>query len=142
VFVGGYERQLDERGRVALPPSFRSTIGETCYLTIGDDGCVRIQSADDFHDEAEEMKEAAKSGEVSRAKMRAFSSSVVVGSLDKQGRLVIDANLRDHGGIEPQSSVMVIGAIDRIEIWEPSRWEIQNTTGQNEIAADQAGGAS
>ncbi len=117
MFVGVYERQLDERGRVALPTPFRSTIGEQCYLTFGDDGCVRIMSADVFQDEAQEMIDAVKAGSVSRAKQRAFASSVVVAGIDKQGRILVDPRLRDHAAIDLQAPVTVLGALDGSEIW-------------------------
>jgi MraZ protein len=133
VFVGVYERQLDERGRVALPASFRSTIGEQCYLTYGDDGCVRIMSADVFHAEAQEMIDRVKAGEVSRAKQRVFASSVVVAGIDKQGRVVIDPRLRTHADVELQAPVTVLGALDRIEIWEPGRYEQQESIGLEEM---------
>jgi len=133
VFVGVYERQLDERGRVALPASFRSTIGEQCYLTYGDDGCVRIMSSDVFHVEAQEMIDRVKAGEVSRAKQRVFASSVVVAGIDKQGRILLDPRLRAHAAIESQARVTVLGALDRIEIWEPKRYEQQETVGLQEM---------
>ncbi|MGB3737656.1 MAG: hypothetical protein WA964_22080 [Ilumatobacter sp.] len=133
MFVGVYERQLDERGRVALPTPFRSTIGEQCYLTFGDDGCVRIMSADVFHDEAQEMIDAVKAGTVSRAKQRAFASSVVVAGIDKQGRILVDPRLRAHAAVELQAPVKVLGALDRIEIWEPARYEDQEAAGLEEL---------
>jgi MraZ protein len=139
VFVGVYERQLDERGRVALPTAFRSSIGEQCYLTYGEDGCVRIMSEDNFNLEVQEMNDSVKAGETSRSRLRAFASSVVVAGLDKQGRIVVDPRLRSHAGIEPQAPIMVLGLFDRIEIWEPSRYEAEETLGKNEIAGDGGG---
>jgi MraZ protein len=133
VFVGVYERQLDERGRVALPTAFRSTIGEQCYLTYGDDGCVRIMSADVFQAEAQEMIDRVKSGEVTRAKQRVFASSVVLAGIDKQGRLLVDPRLRAHAAVELQAPVTVLGALDRIEIWAPDRYRHQETIGLSEM---------
>jgi MraZ protein len=52
VFVGVYERQLDERGRVALPSSYRADLGDHCYLFFGDDGCVSVRSVESFEAEA------------------------------------------------------------------------------------------
>ncbi|MEP4651672.1 MAG: hypothetical protein ABJ314_15910, partial [Ilumatobacter sp.] len=130
---GVYERQLDERGRVALPTPFRSSIGEQCYLTFGDDGCVRIMGADVFQSEAQEMIDAVKAGTVSRAKQRAFSSSVVVAGIDKQGRILVDPRLRGHAAIDLQSPVKVLGALDRVEIWEPSRYDEQEAAGLEEL---------
>ena len=136
VFVGVYERQLDERGRVALPTPFRSSIGEHCYLTYGEDGCVRVLSEDSFRLEAQEIVDGVKSGETSRSKQRAFASSVVVAALDKQGRIVIDQRLREHAGIEPQAPIVVLGVLDRIEIWEPSRYSDEEATGKSELAGE------
>ena len=133
MFVGVYERQLDERGRVALPPAFRSTIGEQIYLTFGDDGCVRIMASDVFKVEAEEMLAAVKAGTVSRAKQRAFSSSAVMAGLDKQGRVLVDPRLRQHAAIDLQAPVMVLGALDRIEIWEPGRYAAEEAQGLEEL---------
>ena len=114
-------------------PAFRSTIGEQCYLTYGDDGCVRIMSADVFHAEAQEMIDRVKAGEVSRAKQRVFASSVVVAGIDKQGRVLLDPRLRTHAAVELQAPVTVLGALDRIEIWEPGRYEQQESVGLQEM---------
>jgi MraZ protein len=134
VFVGVYERQLDERGRVALPSTFRGELGEHCYLFIGDDGCVSIRSVASFDEQANELIGQVKRGEASRNRQRAFSSSASQATIDKQGRVTIDARLRDHAGIEPQAAVMVLGSLDQIEIWEPEAYRINEEVGQDEIA--------
>ena len=134
MFVGVYERQLDERGRVALPSTFRGELGEHCYLFIGDDGCVSIRSVASFDEQANEMIEQVKRGEASRNRQRAFSSSASQATIDKQGRVTIDARLREHAGIEPQAAVMVLGSLDQIEIWEPEAYRVSEAAGQDEIA--------
>jgi MraZ protein len=134
VFVGVHERQLDERGRVALPSTFRGDLGEHCYLSIGDDGCVTVRSEDSFQAQAAELIEQVKRGAVSRDRKRAFSASAVHAMIDKQGRITLDARLRDHAGIEPQASVMVLGSLDQIEIWDPAAYRRSELTGQQEIA--------
>jgi MraZ protein len=134
VFVGVYERQLDERGRVALPPSFRGDLGEHCYLFLGDDGCVSVRSEESFQAQAAELIEQVKRGEASRDRKRAFASSAVHATIDKQGRVTIDARLREHATIDPQGSVMVLGSLDQIEIWNPDSYRASEQAGQQEIA--------
>jgi MraZ protein len=134
VFVGVYERQLDERGRVALPSSFRGDLGDHCYLFFGDDGCVSIRSVDSFDAQAAELVDQVKRGEVSRNRLRAFASSASQATIDKQGRVTLDARLREHAGIEPQAAVMVLGSLDQIEVWEPEAYRIAESAGQYEIA--------
>jgi MraZ protein len=41
--------------------------------------------------------------------------------LDGQGRLVVPASLRKFAGLK--SEAVVVGALDHIELWEPSRWD-------------------
>lgn len=134
MFVGVHERQLDERGRVALPASYRHELGDHCYLFFGDDGCVSVRSVETFNEQASELVERAKRGEISRNRLRAFSSSASEATIDKQGRVTLDARLRQHAGIEPSAPVVVLGSIDQIEIWEPEAYRLNEAAGQHEIA--------
>ncbi len=134
MFVGVYERQLDERGRVALPSSYRGELGDQCYLFFGDDGCVSVRSVESFEAEAADMVAKAKRGEVSRNRQRAFASSASQATIDKQGRVTLDHRLREHAGLAPQAAVVVLGNIDQIEIWDPEAHRRNETEGQTEIA--------
>ena len=129
MFVGVYERQLDERGRVALPSSYRGELGDHCYLFFGDDGCVSVRSVESFEAEAAELVAKAKRGEVSRNRQRAFASSAAQATIDKQGRVTLDARLREHAGLAPQAAVVVLGNIDQIEIWDPETHRRNETDG-------------
>ena len=53
-----------------------------------------------------------------------------------QGRVTLDARLREHAGLEPQAAVMVLGNIDSIELWEPDAYRQTEAAGQHEIAGD------
>jgi MraZ protein len=134
VFVGISERQLDERGRVALPSSFRGELGDHCYLFFGDDGCVSVRSVESFEAEAADMVAKAKRGEITRNRLRAFASSASQATIDKQGRVTLDTRLRDHAELAPQAAVVVLGNIDQIEIWDPAAHRRNETAGQHEIA--------
>ncbi len=134
MFVGVYERQLDERGRVALPSSYRGELGDHCYLFFGNDGCVSVRSVETFEEEAADLVAKAKRGEVSRNRLRAFASSATQATIDKQGRVTLDARLREHAGLAPQAAVVVLGNIDQIEIWDPDAHRRNETAGQHEIA--------
>ncbi len=41
--------------------------------------------------------------------------------VDNQGRILIPAHLREHAGLE--SKVIIAGVLDKIEIWNPERFE-------------------
>ena len=41
--------------------------------------------------------------------------------MDKQGRILIPPQLREHAGIE--RDVVIIGVSNRVEIWSQEQWE-------------------
>ena len=132
MFVGVHDRQLDDKGRLALPASFRGELGERCYLSLGDDGCVTLRETTEFENHARELIEAEKRGELSRSRRRTIATSSMLVSIDKQGRITIDGKLREHAGLEPGAAVTVAGTFDAIEIWRPERYARIDAEGHDE----------
>ena len=137
LFVGTFERQLDDKGRLALPAPFRPMLGEHCYLAKGRDKCIDVIPADEFERFAAEMMEAVKRGEISRQTQRALASSAVMVNVDKQGRVKLDDGLRGYAEIRPDTSLVVAGNLDRLEIWEPERHRRINAVGDEDLAGDE-----
>ncbi|MFM7756423.1 MAG: division/cell wall cluster transcriptional repressor MraZ [Actinomycetota bacterium] len=136
-FVGRYERQLDPKGRVALPATFRNRLEPRCYLTLGSDKCIGVVTAAVSMDMAQEMTAAVKRGEKTRSELRALAVNMVEVQVDAQGRITIDANLRAYAGLSVGARVVVSGAFDSVEIWEPERFERMLTAGTEAIAGDE-----
>lgn len=135
-FVGTHERNLDDKGRVALPAPFRSRLGEHCYLVKGLDRCVSVLPAEVFEAEAAYIDERVKAGEISRNEARALFYSASLGSFDKQGRITIDEQLRTYAGLTLGQSLVVAGARDRLEIWSTDRYARVNTDGTGRLAGN------
>jgi MraZ protein len=129
VFVGRHERQLDPKGRLALPSTYRPRFEPRCYLAFGQDGCIDVLTAEGFEEVATEMLEKVKSGTISRAEQRALAAATVEATVDAQGRVTIDRELLDFAGIEAGTKVIVAGSFDRIEIWEPERYSRMSAAG-------------
>lgn len=134
MFVGVHERQLDPKGRLALPAAFRPRLEPRCYLAFGQDMCVDVLSSEAFESEAAEVLAKVRRGEMDRNQMRALASNMVEVTIDAQGRINIEEQLRNYAGLTLNSKVVVTGAFDRIEIWEPSRFGRINTKGTVQIA--------
>lgn len=132
MFVGVHDRQLDDKGRCALPSSFRAELGDRCYLSLGEDGCVTIRTAGEFEAHARELIDAEKRGEISRARRRSIATNSLSVTIDKQGRFTVDERFRSHAGIAPGSSVVVAGTFDAIEIWRPERFHAIESEGRDE----------
>ena len=137
LFVGTHERQLDDKGRLALPAPFRAQLGETCYLSFGTGQCIDVVPADQFERMAEQVMARVERGEISLAQQRVVSGSASMVTVDKQGRVNLDETLRNYAGLRTDSKVIVTGNFTRVEIWAPDVHERI----QNEGRAELAGGA-
>jgi MraZ protein len=117
VFVGRHERQLDPKGRVALPAPFRPRFEPVCFVAFGKDGCIDIFTREDFENQAKEAMDKVSAGLISRDEVRALSHFAFDVTVDAQGRITIDRDLREYAGLNPDAKVVVAGSFDRVEIW-------------------------
>ena len=120
-FVGRYEHTLDAKGRVILPAKFRAEFDRGGYLATNREGCLALWTLGEFERQMAGMRERSASGQTDRNRARLWASSAQEVEVDRQGRMAITARLRDFAQLE--NDVLVIGAIDRIELWKPSVWE-------------------
>lgn len=120
-FFGTYEHTLDAKGRVILPARFRAAFAEGGYLTENHDGCLALWTPDQFDKQMLEREERESAGRQERNQARMWASSSHEVELDRQGRMAIPARLREFAGLA--ENVLVTGIINRVELWDPRRWE-------------------
>lgn len=120
-FFGEHQHSLDSKGRLILPAKFRATFSEGGVVTGLPDRCLGIFTPAEFERRTEAMVEQGRRGVVERRQMRVFSARAVDFVPDKQGRFVVPANLREFAGLA--SDVVVIGAINHLEVWSPEAWD-------------------
>jgi MraZ protein len=125
MFYGEYEHSLDEKGRLIIPSRIRDVMkqeGITSFIiTRGLDECLFLFSTQQWR--AHEERLASQPLEKSNARRftRMFFSGAAECSPDRQGRIFIPPNLREHAHIE--KDVVVIGVQSRLEIWDKASWE-------------------
>jgi MraZ protein len=134
MFVGVHERQLDDKGRLALPSAFRALLGDSCYLLIGDDRCVNVLSREEFEAMARDVMDQVRRKEMTLTRQRALAHSATLVALDKQGRITIDDKLRTYARLEPGSKVVVSGNLDRAEVWSSELYDRIAADGRGEMA--------
>jgi MraZ protein len=121
-FIGRYEHSLDAKGRVILPVKFRAEFERGGFLSQHAEGCLALWTPEEFDTQQAVVKERADSGSrEDRNLARVWASGSAEVEVDKSGRMPIPAYLRTFAKLE--ADVLVIGAIDRIELWSPSVWE-------------------
>lgn len=120
-FFGRYEHSLDQKGRVILPAKFRAPFDGGGFLTQYHDRCLALWTPDEFETQMLAMHDAQEQGREQRNLARLWSAGSAEVEPDKQGRMPIPQHLREFARLD--SDVLVIGAIDRVELWSPSLWE-------------------
>jgi MraZ protein len=120
-FVGRYEHSLDIKGRVILPVKFRAAFERGGFLTENREGCLALWTPGEFDRQMAAMQEQARSGQANRNRARLWAATSHEVEIDRQGRMPIPSHLREFASL--QSDVLVHGAIDRVELWNPSSWE-------------------
>lgn len=120
--TGEFRHALDDRGRVAVPVRFRPRLAEGATLARWLDGCLAIFPADAWQELAAKLQSLPTTSATARQFARFMSSGAVEVELDRQGRVLVPSYLRDYAGIQP-GEVVVVGALNRLEIWAPSAWQ-------------------
>lgn len=123
MFVGTFEHSLDEKGRVVLPSTFRDHMAVKGFLSQFD-RCLGLWTEEGFADVARRLTDKIRDGLAPQDAMRAFAANAHEVRPDSQGRITIPQRLREFAGLEREA--VVIGAIDRIEIWDAARWADQS----------------
>ncbi len=120
-FVGRYEHSLDTKGRVILPAKFRDAFERGGYLSENREGCLALWTPGEFERQMAAMQERASGSRADRNRARLWASTSHEVEIDRQGRMAIPAHLREFATL--RGDVLVHGAIDRVELWNPSVWE-------------------
>ena len=128
MFMGQYEHSIDAKGRIIIPVKYREDLGESFVVTRGLDGCLFLYPAQEWQSFVEKLKELP-SNQNTRKIQRQFLSKAMEVSLDKQGRILIPAILREVAALEKE--VVFVGMMNRIEVWDKKRLEEQEM-GQDE----------
>ncbi|MDD3191054.1 MAG: division/cell wall cluster transcriptional repressor MraZ [Candidatus Pacebacteria bacterium] len=121
MFIGEYNHNLDEKGRLAIPVKFREDLKGGAVVTKGLDGCLFLYSINEWRTLAEKLSHLP----ISQSNTRAFARLMLAGAmdvtLDKQGRVVIPDYLRKY--VNLSKKVVVNGLYNRLEIWDEDIWE-------------------
>ncbi len=121
MFMGEYHHSVDEKGRMIIPAKFRDALGTHFVMTRGLDNCLFIYPQDEWAQMEQKLKALPLMKADARAFTRFFLSGATECELDKQGRVNIPNNLREHASLD--GNAVVIGVSSRVEVWSKEMWE-------------------
>lgn len=115
--TGTYEHSIDAKGRLFIPAKLREELGSAFYLAMGVDACLAVYPQATW----DRFTEKFASLPMSQSKgMRRLFANAAKCEPDSQGRIVVSPKLRKYASLE--KNVVIIGVIDRAEIWSAENW--------------------
>jgi MraZ protein len=119
--TGEFRHTLDDRSRVAVPVRFRTRLAQGATLARWLDKCLGLFPHDEWEELAAKLRSLPLTNPNAREFARFMSSGAVDVELDKQGRILVPGYLREYAGLS-EGEVIVVGALNRLEIWSPAAW--------------------
>ncbi len=124
-FKGRYSYSVDNKGRLALPAKLRKAVSTGAegnfVITRGFERCLYLYP----HDEWTRLEKYVRGLSFLDAQQRFFGRTLFEWAadlqLDSQSRITIPQELLKYAAIE--NEVIVLGVIDRIEIWSPAVYD-------------------
>ena len=121
MFIGEYNHTIDAKGRLIIPSRFREVLGDEFVVTKGMDGCLFVFDNPEWQAFEEKLHKLPMIDKGSRQFTRFFLAGAASVEVDKQGRILLPAVLREFAGITKDAVLVGVGS--RVEIWSKDRWE-------------------
>lgn len=138
MFMSEYNHTLDTKGRLIIPAKFREVLGEEFVISKGMDGCLFVYANDDWNVFEQKLTSLPLINKEARQFARFFLAGAATVEVDKQGRILLPAALREFAGLE--KDVVLVGVGSRVEIWSKDKWENMNSdTDMDEITSAMEG---
>ena len=124
MFRGRFEHTMDGKGRVSVPSGFRMELqrrSEKAPILTNDGDHLTLYPADAWEKKEEELLDLSAMQPDVQDLQRYMVADAYDTPLDAQGRILVPALLRKEA--ELGSKVLIAGVLERIEIWNPERFE-------------------
>ncbi len=124
-FKGQATYCVDAKGRTAIPAKMRAALRSKTKnvftITRGFEQCIFLYPLDTWMGMEEKIRSLSTFNREARAFTRRFMMWAEEVKMDSQGRIGLPRTLTKHAGITEK--VLILGALDHIEIWDPKVFE-------------------
>jgi len=136
MFLGQFQHNLDDKGRLMIPARFRELLEGGAFITQGFDKCLMVMTEAYFKQVYERIEAMNLADPTARLLRRLILSNAYPVEVDKIGRILMPQNLRAFLGIE-NGELIVAGQGEYFEVWTPALWkdqmdQLQDTDANNQ----------
>lgn len=124
-FIGEYEATVDAKGRFLLPAGFKKQLPEkreeSFVLNRGFEKCLSLYTLESWNPLFEKLSTLNSFDSKVRQFTRYFLNGATPVEMDGAGRILLPKNLMDYAEINKE--IVLVSAIDKIEIWDKSKYK-------------------
>ncbi len=122
MFKGSFQHQLDDKGRLRIPPKFRELLGENPVMMLGlDNKCIAVYRRADFE---ENFTKRFENTDILDPYLREVKRAVFANTMDvvedKQNRVTLLPYFIEECGMSKK--LISVGAMDYFEIWDEDEY--------------------
>ena len=139
MFIGEYTHTRDEKKRFSLPAKFRKELGKKVVVTRGKDHCLFLYPHQTWVSLSEEVKKLGHVESDHRFTRFTFAGASEI-EIDSIGRILVPEFLREFADLPAgrqglkNSTIVITGVHDRVEIWNDKRWNAYKKKLESEYA--------
>jgi MraZ protein len=123
MFLGQFQHNLDDKGRLMIPARFRELLAAGAFITQGFDRCLMVMTDTYFRQVYDRISAMNLADPMARLLRRLILSNAYPVEVDKVGRILLPQNLRQS--ILLESEAILAGQGDYFEVWNPAEWNEQ-----------------
>jgi MraZ protein len=123
MFLGQFQHNLDEKGRLMIPARYRELLAAGAFITQGFDKCLMVMTDVHFNEVYDRINAMNLADPTARLLRRLILSNAYPVEIDKVGRILLPQNLRQSIGLDGEA--IVAGQGEYFEVWAPAEWNAQ-----------------
>ncbi|MEP0807056.1 MAG: division/cell wall cluster transcriptional repressor MraZ [Chloroflexota bacterium] len=124
MFLGQFQHNLDDKGRLMVPARYRDLLAAGAYITQGFDKCLMVMTESHFNEVYAILNGLNMADPSARMLRRLILSNAYPVEVDKVGRILVPQNLREFLGVA-SGELIVAGQGEYFEVWTPAEWKAQ-----------------
>ena len=142
MFQGETAITIDDKGRLAIPTSYRDVIARECgnrlVFTYNpfESGCLYLYPQATWEKVRDQVNALPRTRSTNRQMQLKLVGAACIVEPDGNGRISIPASQRNASGLEKKAVLLGMG--DKFELWSEQAHaaQIQSTIGEDEVSGD------
>ena len=122
--MGNRTNKIDQKGRISIPANMRGDLGTEFVASRGTGKCLALYPLDEWDKFMESIHEKVTHKKRKQLELF-FLANAEKMSLDGQGRLLLNEELRKSVDLEGEEQAVVFGNGKRIEIWNCRQFALE-----------------